>query len=107
MYDFAIVILMGLALFKIVDLVEEFVPQLTKFHLLLTLVLAVAGAFVLDYSVFENWGIEIRNSDLGILMTGLMVAGTTSMWRAAFHWLGSSEGEEPEVRHQHRPRIAA
>jgi hypothetical protein len=107
MYDFAIVILMGLALFKVVDLVEEFVPQLTKFHVLLTLVLAVAGAFVLDYSVFENWGIDIRNSDLGILMTGLMVAGTTSMWRAGFHWLGSSEGEEPEVRHQHRPRIAA
>lgn len=106
MYDFAIVILMGLALFKVVDLVEEFVPQLTKFHLLLTLVLAVAGALVLDYSVFANWGIDIRNSDIGTVMTGLMIAGTTSIWRAAFHWLGTSEGEEPEVRH-HRPRIAA
>ena len=28
MYDFALVILMGLALFKVVDLVEGFVPQL-------------------------------------------------------------------------------
>jgi hypothetical protein len=36
-----------------------------------------------------------------------MMAGTTSMWRAAFHWLGTSEGDEPEIRHQHRPRIAA
>ena len=36
-----------------------------------------------------------------------MMAGTTSIWRAAFHWLGTSEGEEPEVRHQQRPRIAA
>ena len=107
MYDFAIVILMGLAVFKVVDLVEEFVPQLTKFHLLVTLVLAVGAAVVLDYSVFANWGISLRNSDIGTWMTGLMVAGTTSMWRATFHWLGSSEGEEPEVRHQHRPRIAA
>lgn len=107
MYDFAIVILMGLALFKVVDLVEEFVPSLTKFHLLLTLVLAVAGAMVLDYSVFSNWAVDIRSSDFGTIVTGLMIAGTTSMWRAAFHWLGSSEGEEPEVRHQHRPRIAA
>ena len=107
MYDFAIVILMGLALFKVVDLVEEFVPQLTKFHLLLTVVLAVAGALVLDYSMFANWGVEIRNSDIGTIVTGLMIAGTTSMWRAAFHWLGTAEGEEPEVRHQHRPRIAA
>ena len=107
MYDFAIVILMGLALFKVVDLVEEFVPQLTKFHLLLTLVLAVLGAVLLDYSVFSNWGIELRNADMGTWITGLMIAGTTSMWRAAFHWLGSSEGEEPAERHQHRPRIAA
>jgi hypothetical protein len=107
MYDFAIVILMGLALFKVVDLVEEFVPSLTKFHLLLTLVLAVAGAYVLDYSVFSGWGVDIRSGDLGTIVTGLMIAGTTSMWRAAFHWLGTSEGEEPEVRHQHRPRIAA
>ena len=107
MYDFAIVILMGLALFKVVDLVEEFVPQLTKFHYLLTLVLAVAGTIILDYSIFSSWGVDIRNSDLGTWMTGLMVAGSTSMWRAAFHWLGTSEGEEPEVRHQHRPRIAA
>lgn len=107
MYDFAIVILMGLALFKVVDLIEDFVPQITKFHLLLTLVLAVLGAVALDYSVFASWGVDIRNSDLGIWVTGLMIAGTTSMWRAAFHWLGTSEGEEPEVRHQHRPRIAA
>ena len=107
MYDFAILILMGLALFKVVDLVEEFVPQLTKFHLLLTVVLALAGAVALDYSVFEHWNIDIRNAEIGAWMTGLMVAGTTSMWRAAFHWLGTSEGEEPEVRHQQRPRIAA
>jgi hypothetical protein len=107
MYDFALVILMGLALFKVVDLVEDVVPQLTRYHLLITLVLAVAGTVVLDYSVFANWGTEIRNADLGTWMTGLMVAGSTSIWRAAFHWLGSSEGEEPEVRHQQRPHIAA
>ncbi len=107
MYDFALVILMGLALFKVVDLVEGFVPMLTRYHLLLTLVLAIAAAVALDYSLVANWGIAIRDADLGTWITGLIVAGTTSMWRAAFHWLGSSEGEEPEVRHQQRPHIAA
>lgn len=107
MYDFALVILMGLALFKVVDLVEGFVPMLTRYHLLLTLVLAVAGTTALDYSVFSSWGIDIRDAAFGTWITGLIVAGSTSVWRAAFHWLGSSEGEEPEVRHQQRPRIAA
>ncbi len=107
MYDFAIVILLGLALFKVVDLLEEFLPQLAKFHLLITLVLAVVGAVLIDYSVFDRYGIDLRTDELGTWMTGLMIAGTTSIWRAAFSWMGSSEGQEPSVRHQGRPRIAA
>ena len=107
MYDFAITILLGLALFKVVDLLETYVPALTRFHLLATFVLAVAGAVALDYSLFDRWGVELREEWMGAWATGLMVAGATSMWRAAFHWLGTSEGEEPEVRHQSRPRIAA
>ena len=107
MYDFAIIILMGLAIFKVVDLLEDFVPKLASFHLLTTLVLGVLAALALDYSVFGRYGVDLANEDLGVVMTGLMMAGTTSIWRAAFHWFGTSEGEEPEVRHQQRPRIAA
>jgi hypothetical protein len=107
MYDFAVTILLGLALFKVVDLLEDLVPELTRFHMLVTLVLAVAGAVALDYSVFARYGIDLRQGWMGVWATGLMVAGTTSVWRAMFHWLGTSEGEEPEVRHQGRPRIAA
>ena len=107
MYDFAIIILMGLAIFKVVDLLEDFVPRLAAFHLLATVALAVAGAVILDYSVFERYGVDLRTEELGVWMTGLMMAGTTSIWRAAFHWFGTSEGEDPEVRHQSRPRIAA
>ncbi len=107
MYDFAIIILMGLAVFKLVDLLEDFVPRLASFHLLATLALAIAGALVLDYSVFDRFGVDVRTVEIGTWMTGLMIAGTTSVWRAMFHWFGTSEGEDPEVRHQSRPRIAA
>ncbi len=107
MYDFAIIILMGLAIFKVVDLLEDFVPRLATFHLLATVTLAVAGAVILGYSVFERYGVDLRTDELGTWMTGLMMAGTTSIWRALFHWFGTSEGEDPEVRHQSRPRIAA
>ena len=107
MYDFAIIILMGLAVFKLVDLLEDFAPRLVSFHLLATLALAIAGAVVLDYSVFDRYGVDLRSGELGTWVTGLMIAGTTSVWRAMFHWFGTSEGEDPEVRHQSRPRIAA
>ena len=109
MYTFAIVVLLGLALFKVVDLLEDLLPALARFHTLVTLVLAVAGTVAMDYSMFSAFHVTLRNSWMGSWTTGLIIAGTTSAWRAAFHWLGSSEGEEPVVRHtaHEHPRIAA
>jgi hypothetical protein len=106
MYDFAITILLGLALFKLVDVLEDVVPDLTKMHSLVTVAFAVAGAFVLDYSLFRATGVALREEWMGTLVTGLMIAGSTSIWRAVFRWLGSSEGEEPAVRHLSHARAA-
>jgi hypothetical protein len=106
MHDFLITILLGLALFKIVDLLEEVMPGVTRLHSVVTLVLALAGVWFLDYSMFKGFDIALRNADMGVWVTGLFVAGATSVWRAVFHWLGSSEGEEPAVRHMHSARAA-
>ena len=107
MYTFAVILLLGLALFKIVDAFEDLAPGTAKLHGLLTLGLAVLGAFAIDYSMFTAWGVTFRQDWMGTFLTGTAVAGTTSVWRAAFHWLGSSEGEEPEVRHLHRSSVRA
>jgi hypothetical protein len=106
MHDFLITILLGLALFKIVDLLEEVMPAITRYHNVVTLVLALVGVWFLDYSMFKGFDIALRNADMGVWVTGLFVAGATSVWRAVFHWLGTSEGEEPQVRHMHSARAA-
>jgi hypothetical protein len=106
MHDFLITILLGLALFKIVDLLEEVMPAITRYHNVVTLVLALGGVWFLDYSMFKGFDIALRNADMGVWVTGLFVAGATSVWRAVFHWLGTSEGEEPAVRHMHSARAA-
>jgi hypothetical protein len=107
MYQFAIVALLGLALFKLVDLVEDLVPGLAKFHTFATIVLGVAAAVVIDYSLFRGFHVGLRRDWMGVWATGFIVAGTTSAWRAMFHWLGSNEGDAPELRHQHGPRSMA
>ena len=109
MYTIAVLALMSLALFKLTDLIEEHLPGLTRFHVLMTVVLGIAGAVWLDYSFSEGFKVAFRNEWMGTWLTGLAVAGATSVWRALFHWLGSNEGDAPEVRHQvhHRPKIAA
>ncbi|HEX2700085.1 MAG TPA: hypothetical protein VHM89_07770 [Acidimicrobiales bacterium] len=107
MYTFAVILLLGLALFKIVDAFEDLAPAIAKLHGLLTLGIAVIGAFAIDFSLFDGWGVALREDWMGTFLTGATVAGATSVWRAAFHWLGSSEGEEPAVRHTHRPSVRA
>jgi hypothetical protein len=108
MYHFAALALLALALFKLVDVLEDLVPGVTKYHTLATIVLGIAGAYALDYHAFSGYGVDFREEWMGTVATGLAIAGMTSVWRAAFHWLGSSEGEEPEVRHPlHGPRSMA
>jgi len=100
MYTFAVTLLLGLALFKMVDVLEELIPDVTKLHSMVTLGLAIATAFAIDFSMFDGFGVALREGWMGTLFTGAIIAGTTTVWRAAFRWLGSSEGEEPETRHQ-------
>ena len=111
MYTIAVLALMGLALFKLVDLVEDLIPGLTRFHTLMTIVLGVAGTVWFDYSMTSGLKTGFRQEWMGTWATGLVIAGSTSLWRALFHWLGSNEGDAPEVRHpmhhRGRPHIAA
>jgi len=108
-HDFTIVVLLGLGLWKVVDLLEDLVPGLARFHNLVTIVLGVAGAVAMDYSLFGGFHVILRESWMGSWATGLAIAGTTSAWRAIFHWLGSNEGDAPEVRHAigQKPRSMA
>lgn len=108
MYHFVVIALLGLALFKLVDLLEEAAPTVTRWHAVLTIGLGIVAAFAIDYSVFDGYGVAFREDWMGTFATGLVIGGMTSVWRAAFHWLGSSEGDAPEARHpQHGPRSMA
>jgi hypothetical protein len=87
MYDFAVVALLALATLKLVDYVTDAVEPLRKLRSLLTFVVAVGATVLLDYSVFSGWGVDIRNEDVGIWITGFIVAGLTVPWRAIFAYL--------------------
>ncbi len=106
MYTFAVTLLLGLALFKIVDLVEDLVPGLAKLHNALTVALGVVGVVALDYSLFEGFGVDVREAWMGTLLTGIVVAGTSSVWRTALHWLGAPEDDHPESGRPRRPLVS-
>ena len=107
MYHFAVVALLGLAVLKIADLLEDFIPSLAKVNALLTYALAVAAAVALDYSIFKGFHIGVRESWMGPWFTGFIIGSMTTVWRVAFGYLGSSEGKSAGERHPQRPRVAA
>jgi hypothetical protein len=87
MYQFAIVALLALAVVKVVDFIDGAVPAIAGFRSLFTFVLALAAVWALDYSVFNGFGVTVRDTNTGMWMTGFIVAGLTSPWRALFGWM--------------------
>ncbi len=107
MYEFAVVALLGLAVLKVVDLVEELVPATARFRTLLTFALAVVTLVAIDYSVFAGFDVTLRESAMGPWITGAIVGSLASAWQALLSWLRSPERLTHETTRPDRARIAA
>jgi hypothetical protein len=77
MYHFAIVALLGLALWKVVGALLGFAGQDLSSHVkaIITLALGVGAAVLLDYSVFAGWGVTFRETWMDTVFTGLVIGG--------------------------------
>lgn len=87
MYTFAVLALSALAIIKVVDFLAGNVAQLDRMRSLLTFVVSIGTMMMLDYSMFESYGVKVDNHDVAVFLTGLVTAGLTSPWRALFTWL--------------------
>lgn len=101
MYTFAIVALLALGTIKLVDVLDDLFGGLDKFKGTVTVVLAIVGAYALDYSMFGSWGVSVDSEALAKILTGVVVAGMTSPWRAVFGYLTSGKAEDDETLHHH------
>lgn len=103
MYHFAIVALLALGTLKLVDFVVDNLSGLERFRSLFTFVVAVATVWFLDYSLFAGFGIDVRNRDAGMWITGFLVSGMTVPWRAMFAYLTHEKATGDETLGQHSP----
>ena len=107
MYEFAVVTLLGLVTLKVTDLVIENVPGLDRIRTLFGFTLAILFAIALDYSMFEGFGVQVREAWMGTIGTGLVIGSLASAWSALLGWFGTaSVGDATKVRNE-RPRMAA
>lgn len=112
MYHFAIVALIGLAVWKFVGMLlgffgKEFTSHVRAF---LTLGLGVVGTIMLDYSLFDAWGVAVRNDWMGPTFTGLMAGGMAYVWHyliGAIEAYGRRNRDEArDIEHRGAPRAA-
>src|SRR5436305_9922608 len=90
MYEFAVVTLFGLVALKVTDLLVDLVPSMDRIRTLLTFTLAVVVAVALDYSLFDGFGITIREAWIGTVGTGLAIGSLASVCAAVLAWLGTT-----------------
>jgi hypothetical protein len=107
MYHFAVVALIGLAALKLTGVLKGFVPGLGKLHGLTPYVLAVAATVAMDYSVFDGFGIGVRETWMGTWGTGLIAGSFASVWATVLGYLGATDEEDTGHQEHGRPRMAA
>jgi hypothetical protein len=105
MYDFAIVALLALAVIKVVDVIVDLVKrdEMPFLRSVLTFVGSIGAVWLLDYSLFEGFGVAIRDRAVGVWLTGFAVAGLTVVWRALFGYLTHDRATVDETLGEHHP----
>ena len=97
MYEFAIVVLLGIGSFKLVDMLNEYVDR-SKVHTLLTIAVGVLVAWAVDFSLFAQWGISVRSEALGYVGTGLMIAAAGYATPQVFEHVAEVIGHRRDAR---------
>lgn len=103
MYHFAIVAMLALGTLKLVDFIVDNVGGLERFRSLFTFIVAVGAIGALDYSLFDGWAVAVRDRDVGMWITGFLVAGMTVPWRAMFAYLTHEKATGDETLGQRSP----
>src|SRR3954451_23463151 len=107
MYEFAVVTLFGLVALKVTDLLVDLVPSMDRIRTMLTFTLAVVAAVALDYSLFDGFGITIREAWMGTVGTGLVIRSVASVWATVLSCLATTSIAARAPAASERPRIAA
>ncbi|MGI8407475.1 MAG: hypothetical protein ACR2L3_03095 [Actinomycetota bacterium] len=97
-YEFAIVVLLGIGVFKVVDMLNEYV-DLSKVQSILTIGLGALVAWSLEFSLFAQWEIGVRSEMFGYLGTGLMLAAAGYVAPKVFEHVADVLGHRTEKTH--------
>jgi len=89
MHEFATVVLLGLAVYTLVNLARRLGEVSRGLRIFLDLGFGLLATWVLDYSMFGGWGIQFRSLWMGPVATGLVIGGLASLWHEGIGFITS------------------
>ncbi len=81
MYVFGLMALLGLAVLGVSGMVNRYLSLATEAWAFMLMALGVGAAWLINFNMFAAWGIGVRNTAIGITITGLLIGGVGYFWR--------------------------
>lgn len=88
MYAFAMLALLGLAVLAVAGVGSRFLSMASEVWAFVLVGLGVGAAWLINLNLFSIWSIPVRNSDIAITLTGIMIAGAAYFWRTLLGFFG-------------------
>jgi hypothetical protein len=81
MYVFGMVVLLGLAVLVVAKIGNHYLRQVPGAWAATLVALGVGAAWLTNLNLFSAWSIPVRNSDIAVTLTGILLAGVGYFWR--------------------------
>jgi hypothetical protein len=81
MYAFGVMALSGLAVLVVAKIGERWLREIPGALAFLLVALGVGAAWLVNLNLFAAWSIPVRNSDIAVTVTGVLLAGVGYFWR--------------------------
>jgi protein-S-isoprenylcysteine O-methyltransferase Ste14 len=110
MYVFAIAALLGLGVMALAHCARRYLEQAPEYRSLTVVIFGLLGAWLADFDVFARWGVPVRKHWIGVVLTGLAIAGLAHAWHellGVFSGLVRKTNDEAEALELTQGRKAA
>ena len=88
MYAFGMVVLLGLAILVVAKIGNHYLRQVPGAWAATLVALGVGAAWLMNLNLFSMWSIPVRNSDIAVTLTGILLAGAGYFWREVLGMFG-------------------
>lgn len=88
MYAFGMMALIGLAVLVVAKVGNRYLRQVPGAFAFMLVALGVGGAWLTNLNLFSLWSIPVRNSDIAVTVTGILLGGVGYFWREVLGFFG-------------------